>query len=97
MSTKKMLARLRREFAQEKATLWVGRNGLNPELIREASERLEQKELLKVKAQKSVSQPVPEIAKVLAESLGADVVDIRGRSFILYRQKRAREAGPKHA
>ncbi len=88
MSTRKMLARLRREFAQEKATLWVGRNGLSPELISEASERLDQQGLLKVKVQKSVSQPVPEIAKVLAESLRADVVDIRGRSFILYRQKR---------
>ena len=95
MSTKKMLVRLRGS-SQEKATLWVGRNGLNPELTREASERLDQRELLKIKVQKSVSQPVPEIARVLAESLKAYVVDIRGRSFVLYRQKRDWEAGPKH-
>jgi len=88
MPTKRMLLRLRREFAQEKATLWVGRNGLTQELISEASGRLDEQELLKVKFQKSVSQPAPEVARVLAESLGAEVVDIRGRSFILYRQKR---------
>lgn len=95
MSTKKMLVRPRGS-SQEKATLWVGRKGLNPEFTSEASERLDQRELLKIKVQKSVSQPVLEIARVLAESLKADVVDIRGRSFILYRQKRVWEAGPKH-
>jgi len=86
LATKRMLLRLRREFAQEKATLWVGRNGLSEDLVSEALRQLDE-ELVKVRVQKSVTQSAADLAKVLAETLKAEVVDVRGRSFILYRRK----------
>ena len=87
LATKRMLLRLRREFAQEKATLWVGRNGLSEDLVSEALRQLDEEELVKVRVQKSVTQSAADLAKVLAETLKAEVVDVRGRSFILYRRK----------
>ena len=87
LATKRMLLRLRREFAQEKATLWVGRNGLTEDLVSEALRQLDEEELVKVRVQKSVMKSAADVAKVLAETLKAEVVDVRGRSFILYRHK----------
>jgi RNA-binding protein len=87
LATKRMLLKLRREFAQEKATLWVGRNGLTEDLVSEALRQLDEEELVKVRVQKSVMQSAADVAKVLAETLKAEVVDVRGRSFILYRHK----------
>jgi RNA-binding protein len=87
LATKRMLLKLRREFAQEKATLWVGRNGLTKDLVSEALRQLDEAELVKVRVQKSVTQSAADVAKVLAETLKAEVVDVRGRSFILYRHK----------
>ena len=87
LATKRMLLRLRREFAQEKAILWLGRNGLSEDLVSEALRQLDEEELVKVRVQKSVTQSAADLAKVLAETLKAEVVDVRGRSFILYRRK----------
>jgi len=87
LATKKMLTRLRREFAQEKVTLWIGRNGLTEALVSEALRRLDEREIIKIGVQKSVTQSVPDVAKVLSEILKTDIVDVRGRSFILYRRK----------
>lgn len=87
LATKRMLLRLRREFTQEKTTIWVGRNGLTEDLVSEALRQLDEEELVKVRVQKSVTQSAADVAKVLAETLKAEVVDVRGRSFILYRHK----------
>jgi len=94
LTTERILRRLKREFSPGKPTLWIGKNGVTPDLIEEARRQLESREVVKAKLQRTVLQSTEEIARDLAAETGGEIVDIRGRSFILYKPLR-REWGTK--
>jgi len=88
LTTKRILRRLKRDLSPEKPTLWIGKNGVTPDLIEEARRQLESREVVKARLQRTMLQSTEEIARVLATETGGEVVDIRGRSFILYKPLR---------
>ena len=88
LATKKILLRLRREFSSEKPTLWIGKNGVTPDLVEEVQKQLESREVVKARLHRTVPQSTEEIARILATETGGEIVDIRGRSFILYKPLR---------
>ncbi len=66
----------------------IGKGGINDQLIKQVGEALEARELIKLRVLETSPQPVKEAANEIAQSVGADVVQVIGSRFILYRESR---------
>lgn len=64
----------------------IGKGEISPPLITETSAALEAHELIKVKLLESCSMDRHEAAGLLADACGAEVAQVLGRTFLLYRQ-----------
>ena len=86
--TTRMKRHVRHELKDEKPTIWVGKDGLTPQLSNEIENQLEKKKMLKIKILKSALQQdtAQTIASKAAEQTGASLVEVRGHVFILYRR-----------
>ena len=69
-----------------KAVVTVGKGEVSEALIRETGEALVAHELIKVKILESCLLERGEVATSLAEACGAEVAQILGRTFLLYRR-----------
>ena len=67
----------------------IGKKGVTPEVLREIDRRLDIKEVVKVKLLKTALEVEGEdrraIARRIAEALGARLMGVRGRTFVLAR------------
>ncbi len=63
----------------------VGKGGIGEESLKGISDALEARELIKVKVLETCPYTAKEAANEFAEALGAEVVGVVGRKFILYR------------
>ena len=86
--TTRMKRHVRHELKEEKPTIWIGKDGLTPQLSNEIENQLEKKKMLKIKILKSALQQdtAQTIASKAAEQTGASLVEVRGHVFILYRR-----------
>ena len=77
----------------EKPTVWVGKAGVTEGLLSEVSRQLDAHRAIKVKVQRSalVERTVEEIAAEVAEKTGAELIEVRGRTFVLYRRRRRQQ------
>ena len=70
------------------AIFQVGKGGINDQLIKQVDEALEARELIKMR----VLEPCPDTSRIaadtIAERVGADVVQVIGYRFILYRESK---------
>jgi RNA-binding protein len=67
-------------------TLLIGKGGLNDNMIADIDAALESRELVKVKIlNNSIAEP-KEVSYEIAEKIGADVVQVIGGKFVLYKQ-----------
>lgn len=66
----------------------VGKGGINDQLIRQVDETLEKRELIKLTALETSPQSSREAADMLGYATGADVVQVIGRKFVLYRKSK---------
>ncbi len=64
----------------------VGKNGITDGLVRQTEDELELRELVKGSVQEMSDYTAREAANELAERTGADVVQVIGRKFSLYRK-----------
>jgi RNA-binding protein len=67
----------------------VGKDGLSDNLIKQAADALTARELIKGRALENAPLPAHEAAHALAETTGAQVVQVIGRRFVLYRANKA--------
>jgi RNA-binding protein len=83
-----MKRHVRHKLKDEKPTVWVGKDGLTPQLSSEIENQLEKKKMLKIKILRSALQQdtAQTIASRAAEQAGASLVEVRGHVFILYRR-----------
>jgi len=83
-----MKRHVRHRLKEEQPTVWVGKDGLTPQLSNEIENQLEKKKMLKIKILKSALQQdtAKTIASKVAEQTGASLVEVRGHVFILYRR-----------
>lgn len=65
--------------------LQVGKDGINEHTLRHISEALEKRELIKCRVLETSPQSSREVADSVAEAVGADVVQVIGYRFILYK------------
>ena len=86
--TTRMKRHVRHKLKDEKPTIWVGKDGLTPQLSNEIENQLEKTKMLKIKILKSALQKdtAQTIASKAAEQTGASLIEVRGHVFILYRR-----------
>ena len=81
-----------RSMANEMAPIMqVGKSGIGEELIVSVSNALEARELIKMSVLETAPVTSREAADQLAEELGADVVSVVGRRFVLYRESKKKK------
>ncbi len=82
-----------RRVIQSRVDTIIGKRGVSDEVLREIDSRLEVKGFVKVRVLKSAllvsGMDRRSIARYVAEKLGAKLVDVRGRTFVLYKPKRS--------
>ena len=66
--------------------LQVGKGNLSDAVLKQAEDALEARELIKVRVLKACSDTPAQIAEQLAAGVHAEVVQVLGRNFLLYRK-----------
>jgi RNA-binding protein len=69
-----------------KAVITIGKGEINESLIKETMEALDVHELIKVKILESCLTDRHEAAEELADATGAEVAQVLGRTFLLYKK-----------
>lgn len=84
-----MKRRIKREMIHEKPTIWIGKSGSSQDLLEEIGKQLEQREIVKVKILKSALEEskASAIASLIADQIGANLVEVRGHTFVLYKRR----------
>ncbi|HJB97767.1 MAG TPA: YhbY family RNA-binding protein [Candidatus Acutalibacter pullicola] len=89
MLTSKQRAYLRSLAVNEDTILMMGKSGMSPELIKQADDALEKRELIKGRVlPESSPMTSREAAEAIAQETGSDVVQVIGSRFVLYRKKK---------
>ncbi len=83
--TKKQTKQLRAMANQLKPLVYIGKNDLTDAAIKQADETIEKRELIKGQVQDGSGMDAREAAGNLADALGADVVQVIGNRFVLFR------------
>jgi len=68
--------------------LQVGKMGISEQTIKQVDDALTARELIKLRRLETAPETTRETAEFIAEKLGADVVQVIGSKFILYRQSK---------
>ncbi len=66
----------------------IGKGGINDQLIKQVDEALEARELIKLRVLETSPDSSRVAADTIAERVGADVVQVIGYRFILYRESK---------
>lgn len=66
----------------------VGKGGLNHSFIQQADDALEKRELIKLGVLETSPETAREVAEAVAGATGAEVVQVIGRKFVLYRESK---------
>lgn len=86
MLTSKQRAYLRSLANPLSAVVMVGKGGLNEQIYKTADEAITARELIKGKVLESCELSVREVADTIAVNIDADVVQVIGTKFVLYRK-----------
>lgn len=86
--TTRMKRHVRHKLKDEKPTIWIGKDGLTPQISVEIEKQLSKSKMIKVRILASALQQetAKAIAMKAAEDAGAALVEVRGHVFILYRR-----------
>ncbi len=88
MLTSKQRAHLRSIAQGYNAIFFVGKNGIDDELIKQLENAINARELIKIGVQENCDYSAREAADTIAEQLNADVVQDIGRKFVLWRRSK---------
>ena len=86
MITTKQRATLRGMANGLEPILHMGREGLSENVLAQAEDSIRAREIFKGTVQKNCEMDARQAAHGLAAALGADVVQVIGRRFVLYRR-----------
>jgi putative RNA-binding protein, YhbY family len=88
MITTKQRATLRGMANQMEAILQVGKEGIGANTIKQVDDALTARELIKLRVLETAPVTAREAAQKLAEELQADIVQVIGYRFVLYRKNK---------
>ena len=86
--TSKQRAYLRGLTNKEDAVLQVGKNGTNENLIKQVSDILEARELIKISILETAPEEKKEVAETIANQTSSEIVQIIGNKISLYRKSK---------
>jgi RNA-binding protein len=88
--TPKLKRRIKYKLSAEKPTVWVGKEGSTTQILHEISKQLDKREMIKAKILKSALQneEAKNIAAKVAEQTEAQLIEVRGHTFLLYKRKK---------
>ncbi len=94
MLTSKQRAELRSQANDLETTLMVGKGGVTENVLLEAKNQLEARELVKGRVLETAFMSAREVSDAICEELGADGVQCVGSKFVIYKksEKKAQEA-----
>jgi RNA-binding protein len=87
-------AELRAEAHHLSPGVHVGHQGVTPTVIQALDDALRTRELVKVQLNRNAEEPPKSVANRLAEEVGADIVQVIGRTATLYRENPELERKP---
>ena len=85
--TSKQRAYLRGLANTMEPILHAGKGGISDAMIKQADDALEARELIKCKVLETAPATAREVAEEIAAKVNAEVVQVIGRTFVLFRQK----------
>ncbi|WP_404404010.1 ribosome assembly RNA-binding protein YhbY [Jeotgalibacillus malaysiensis] len=88
MLTGKQKRFLRAEAHNLSPIFQVGKGGVNDNMIKQISEALEVRELIKVSILQNCEQDKDEVAKALSKGAKAELVQLIGHTIVLYKESR---------
>lgn len=91
MLTSKQRAQLRGMANQMETILQIGKDGINDNTVKTVDEALEARELIKCRVLETCELSSREAADAIANKVGADVVQVIGYRFIMYRPAKRTE------
>lgn len=86
MLNSKDRAKLKGIASTTETILQVGKGGIGEALIKQVDDALTARELVKLHALETAPQDPKELAALLAEATGSQVVQVIGRKLVLYRR-----------
>ena len=88
--TQKMKRRIKTALSAEKPTVWVGKEGVTTQIVNEVAKQLDAREMIKAKILKTALQDeeAKNIAAQISEQTEAQLVDVRGHTFLLFKRKK---------
>jgi putative YhbY family RNA-binding protein len=89
-----MKRHVRHVLKDENPTIWVGKDGLTPQLCAEIEKQLQQNKMVKVRILPAAMQgenTAEAIANKAAAQTASALVEVRGHVFILFRKRKAPE------
>ncbi len=86
MLTSKQRAYLRGIAAEYETIFQIGKGGVTEVMCREIGEALRKRELIKLKVLENSGWTAREAADAVAEQTGADVVQVIGNKFVLFKR-----------
>jgi putative YhbY family RNA-binding protein len=90
-----MKRHVRHVLKDENPTIWIGKEGLTPQLAAEVEKQLQKNKMVKIRilpAALAEQNTAQSIATKTAEQTKAALVEVRGHVFILFRKRRQIEA-----
>ena len=88
MMTSKQRSYLRSLAHNIDPTVYIGKAGVTDNVIKEIDQRLEARELVKIKLQEGAELDAKTVANELAPGLRAEFVQAIGRKFTFYRESK---------
>ena len=86
--TGKQRAKLRAMANTIESILYIGKDGITENTVRECYDALEARELIKGCVQQGAPLDAKEALTILCEKTGAEPIQFIGRRFVMYRQSR---------
>lgn len=86
MLTSKQRAYLRGIASEYETIFQVGKSGVTEQICREIAEALRKRELIKLRVLENSGWTAREAADAVAEQTGADVVQVIGSKFVLFKR-----------
>ncbi len=91
MLTSKQRAKLRSMGTALDTIFQIGKSGIGEETVKQISNALEARELIKARVLDNSEYTAREAADALAEATQADVVAVTGTRFVLYRESKTKK------
>ena len=89
-----MKRHVRHVLKDENPTIWVGKDGITPQVIGEIGKQLQRNKMVKVRVLPAAlvgENTAQTIAAKAAEQTESALVEVRGHVFILFRKRKAAE------